>query len=79
MEGLPPSARLLGIGFYVAICIVLGTMGGLALDGALDTGRLFTILGLLVGLVMALWGGYRQLQEVLDAINRRGAGDKRRE
>ena len=79
MEGLPPSARLLGIGFYIAICIVLGTVGGLALDGTLDTGRLFTILGLLVGLVMALWGGYRQLQEVLEAISRRAAGGKGRE
>ena len=71
MEALPPSARLVGIGFYVALCIVLGTMGGRELDKALDTGKLLTLLGLGLGLTLALWGGMRQLMEVLDAINRR--------
>jgi hypothetical protein len=79
MEGLPPSARLLGIGFYVATCIVLFTVGGKVLDAELDTGRLFTLVGLALGLVCALYGGVRQLLEVLDAINRRNAGGKRSE
>jgi hypothetical protein len=80
VEGLPPTARLLGIGFYVAICIAGGTGAGLLLDEALDTGKLLTILGLVLGLVMALWGGYLQLQEVLAEIARRQrAGEKRRE
>ena len=74
MMQLPPTARLLGIGFYVAICIVLGTMGGLALDGALDTGRLFTLVGLALGLILAIWGGTRQLMDVLAAIRRSGGG-----
>jgi hypothetical protein len=63
--------RLVGIGFYVGLCIVLGTLGGRELDKALDTGRLFTIVGLGVGLACALYGGFRQLMEVLAAINRR--------
>ena len=71
MDGLPPSARLLGIGFYVALCIVLGTLGGRELDKAFDTGALLTILGLLLGLAMALYGGLRQLLDVLAEINRR--------
>ena len=79
MDGLPPSARLLGIGFYVAISIVLFTVGGLFLDGELGTGKLFTILGLVIGLVAALYGGARQLFEVLDEINRQNAGGKRGE
>jgi hypothetical protein len=74
MNSLPPSARLLGIGFYIAITIVLGTVGGIAVDGALGTGKLFTVLGLSLGLVMALYGGWVQLKEVLDAINRRRDG-----
>ena len=74
---LPPSARLLGIGFYVATAIILPTFGGLQLDGALHTGRLFTLLGLALGLVMALYGGYTQLMEVLADINRRRTEDKR--
>ena len=77
MEGLPPSVRLLGIGFYIAICIVLGTVGGQALDGALDTGKLFTVVGLALGLVLALYGGFLQLTEVLQTINRRRTEGKR--
>jgi hypothetical protein len=74
MQQLPPSARLIGIGFYIALCIVLGTLGGRELDKALDTGKVFTLLGLSLGLVSALYGGVRQLMEVLDAINRRRGG-----
>jgi Putative F0F1-ATPase subunit Ca2+/Mg2+ transporter len=68
--------RLIGMGWYVAICIVLGVFGGIELDKLLDTGKLFTVVGLFVGLFFGLWGGWLQLREVLDAINRRGTGGK---
>jgi F0F1-type ATP synthase assembly protein I len=71
-----PAARLLGMGFYIATCIVLGVVGGMQLDGALDTGKLFTVVGLLLGLVLGLLGGWFQLREVLDAINRGRTGGK---
>jgi ATP synthase protein I len=74
MGGLPPSMQLIGIGFYIAICIVLGTVGGRELDKALDTEKVFTLLGLTIGLVLALYGGLRQLMDVLAAINRRRTG-----
>jgi hypothetical protein len=64
------------MGFYIALCIVLGTVGGMQVDGALDTGKLFTVVGLLLGLFFGLWGGWIQLKQVLDAINRRNAGGK---
>lgn len=76
MDTLPPSARLVGIGFYIGLCIVAGTIGGRELDKALDTDKLFTLAGLLLGLVIALWGGIRQLMDVLAAINRRRTGGK---
>jgi hypothetical protein len=71
MAGMPPSARLVGIGFYVGLCIALATLGGRELDRALDTGRVLTLVGLAFGLVLALWGGIKQLLDVLDDINRR--------
>ena len=77
MNGMPPSARLVGIGFYVAICIVLGTIGGREVDRALDTGAAFTLAGLALGLVLAIWGAVRQLLDVLDLINRPGTEDKK--
>ena len=76
MDGLPPSARLVGIGFYIGTCIVVGTLGGRQIDGLLDTGRLFTVVGLLLGLALALYGAYRQLMEVLDAIEQRRKAGK---
>lgn len=55
----------MGFGFYVAACIVGGVLGGLQLDGLLDTGRLFAVLGLFVGLAVAFSGAYLLLMEVL--------------
>jgi hypothetical protein len=69
MTRLAPTIRLMGLGFYIAACIVGGVMGGLQLDHLLDTGRLFAVLGLLVGLAVAFSGGYLLLMEVL---NKRG-------
>ena len=76
MDGMPPSARLVGIGFYVAICIVLGTLGGREVDRALDTEPILTVAGLLFGLFLALWGGAHQLLDVMAAINRGRTGGK---
>jgi len=64
MIRLPPTIRLMGLGFYIAACIVGGVFGGLQLDHLLDTGRLFAVLGLFVGLAVAFAGGYLLLMEV---------------
>ena len=65
MTRLPPTVRLTGIGFYIALCIVGGVVGGQQLDGLLDTGRLFAVVGLLTGLVLGLGGALVLLLEVL--------------
>lgn len=65
MTRLPPTVRLTGIGFYIALCIVGGVVGGQQLDGLLDTGRLFTVVGLFAGLVLGLGGALVLLLEVL--------------
>jgi len=77
MDGMPPSARLIGIGFYVGICIALGAIGGRELDKALETGKLLTVTGLALGLVLAMWGGVLQLLQVLNEINRRRTEGKK--
>lgn len=74
---MPPTARLIGIGFYIGLCIALGTLGGRELDRILDTGKLMTVSGLLVGVFLAIYGGLTQLFEVLRIINRNRAGGKR--
>lgn len=65
MTRLPPAVRLTGMGFYLALCIVGGVFGGVQLDGLLDTGRLFAVLGLFLGLALGLAGSYVLLLEVL--------------
>jgi len=61
--------RLVGIGWYVAICIGGGAMGGLWLDRKLDLSPLFTLLGLSVGIALAVVGMYRLLMAVLTSAS----------
>ncbi len=65
MDQLPPTVRLTGLGFYLALCISGGVFGGVQLVGVLDTGRLFAVMGLLLGLALGLGGSFILLLEVL--------------
>lgn len=62
---LPSAMRLLGIGWYFAMTIVGGIAGGFLLDTWLGTRPLFTLLGLFLGLALALFGGYVLLMRVI--------------
>ena len=57
--------RLLGIGWYVAVCIAGGVVVGSWLDGRLESSPLLTLLGLAAGLGLAITGMYRMLMAVL--------------
>ena len=63
----------MGIGWYFATCIVLGTLGGLWLDGQVDAKPLFTLLGILLGMIVAAWGAYRMLKNVMSPPRQRSA------
>jgi len=65
MGDFPSALRLLGIGWYVALCIALGIGGGVWLDRWLSTAPLFSLFGLFLGLGAAFYGGYRMLMEAL--------------
>ena len=69
--------RLVGIGWYIAVCILLGTLGGRWLGQKLD-GRsyevLFTLLGLFLGLIVAFFGVYRLLRLVARNNHENGKG-----
>ena len=49
------ALRLAGLGWYVALSIVFGVVGGLGLDKLAGTIPLFTLLGTLLGSVVAFW------------------------
>ena len=59
------ALRLMGLGWYVATCIVLGILGGFGLDKLIGTLPLFTLLGTVLGSILAFWGLYKLIQPIL--------------
>ncbi|MFH1648052.1 MAG: AtpZ/AtpI family protein [Chloroflexota bacterium] len=59
------ALRLTGVGFYIAACILLGTLAGLWLDNKLNTRPLLMIGGLLAGLAVAIYGVYQMIRPLM--------------
>ena len=68
------ALRLLGMGWYVGISIVLGVVGGLWLDRKLHTTPLMVMVGLLLGLIVAVYGVYKMI--LPNIIKQKGNGGK---
>jgi ATP synthase protein I len=71
MREKPPSPTVIetvgalsGMGFTIAIPIVIGVLLGRYLDGLFNTKVLFLLLGLLLGLVVGIIGAYRLYKAV---------------
>jgi len=65
MHKLPQTMRLMGLGWYVALSIVGGILGGVLVDNWLNTEPIFTLIGLFGGLLLAFFGGYFMLMEAI--------------
>ena len=59
------ALRLAGLGWYVALCIVLGIVGGVWLGKLTGQVALMVLIGTALGSVIAFYGVYRM---VLPAI-----------
>ena len=66
--------RLTGLGWFVAVSIILGVVGGLGLDRLLGTTPLFILLGTVLGSVVAFWGLLKMVTPVLNSVKRNDAG-----
>lgn len=53
------SLHFLGVGWFIALAIVLGALAGVWLDTKLGSSPVFVIAGLLFGVVVAFYGTYR--------------------
>lgn len=69
-----PTAYLLGAGWFFATCIILGIGLGYWADSASGLEPLFTLIGIFVGLAVALVGGYRMLKPFMDRFGNGTSG-----
>jgi ATP synthase protein I len=72
MEKLGPAMRLIGVGFYIGICIVGGVFLGLWIDRRFNTQPIFLLVCLILGLIAAFWGVYQMLLPLLNRDSKRG-------
>ena len=71
---LEAAFRLLILGWYIAIAIVGGVVLGVWIDDKIGLTPVFTLLGLIFGLLVAFVGSYRMAKPLL----RRSVNDKER-
>lgn len=71
-DWLGPAAHLTGIGWFVGTAILLGVLLGRWGDGQLGTEPVFTLIGVIVGLAVALVGGVQMLLQFLSLSETKG-------
>ncbi|MDO8674083.1 MAG: AtpZ/AtpI family protein [Dehalococcoidia bacterium] len=71
MSGAIGPLRLIGLGWYVAICIAGGVILGAWVDDALRVKPLFLLIGLFVGLVAGFYGVYRMVVQTVQETERK--------
>ena len=72
------ALRLTGLGWYIAFCVVGGLLLGLWVDSLLPTKPLFTLVGPVLGSVVAFWGVYRMILPILYGAKSQEMQRKRR-
>ena len=58
--------RLVGIGWYIPLCLISGTLIGMKLDEWLDTSPWLALAGVTAGLMVALLGLYVMIRPLLN-------------
>ena len=62
---MPGAVAFLGMGLSAAVCVGLGVGLGLLVDGALDTGPAFLLVGLALGVALAALSVVKQIRTYL--------------
>ncbi len=63
--------RLIGIGWYIAFCLILGTLGGYWLDRHVDnTFPIFALIGVTLGLIVAMVGLFLMVRPLMKEGNK---------
>ena len=70
------GVQFMGLGWFIAIAILAGTIGGLLLDRWVGTSPLFLLLGLLLGVALAFYGTYRMTIAFMKGQENSGEGKR---
>ena len=65
---------LTGVGFFIAGAIILGILGGRWLDNRMNSEPVWLIVGLFLGIVVAIFGVYGMLKPFLSNKQNGGNG-----
>ncbi len=76
MKPWATALSLLGVGFFIAISILVGVLGGNWLDQKLGTSPLFLIAGLILGLAVAVYGTWGMIKPILQDYNKKDKDNK---
>lgn len=66
---LVPAASLLGAGWFFATALIVGVVVGRWVDGRTGLEPTFTLVGIVLGLAVALLGGYRMVQPLMSRLD----------
>ena len=69
--------QYLGLGWYIAGAVVLTTLGGVFLDRWVGVSPLFTLLGVLLGTLLAFYGTYKMVVTFIAGQQDPGTGKGR--
>jgi ATP synthase protein I len=70
MQKWQTSFRIIGFGWFVGLAILLGALGGIWLDNKLGTRPLFIIIGLLMGIAVAIYGAVKMISPLANDDDR---------
>jgi ATP synthase protein I len=72
MQRWQTALRVLEVGWFIGLVILLGILGGLWLHDRLGTRPLFIIIGLILGLIVAVYGSVKLIAPLLKDDNGKG-------
>lgn len=70
------ALRLTGLGWFIALCIILGIVGGLWLGNLTGQRALLVLLGAVLGSGIAFYGVYRMAAPAIYGSGGRGSGNR---